>query len=75
VAGNGKNEPYGQPILHQSFVSTPAATTALPMLSGASACGLSFQGKAINDLGVVVGNCDVGPWIWDSVNLKTAVSR
>lgn len=36
------------------------------MLSGASACFASS--KAINNSGVVVGDCDTGPWIWDSVN-------
>ncbi|HLJ15524.1 MAG TPA: hypothetical protein VKV15_13570, partial [Bryobacteraceae bacterium] len=49
VAGYGNNGG-----VYQSFVSTPAATTALLMLSGASACYVSLgHDKAINDSGAL----------------------
>lgn len=63
IAGIGNNS-----TTSQAFIGTTTGTTAIPLPAGATSVtpnGIVFF-IGLNDLGVVIGNSDVGPWIWDS---------
>jgi len=66
VAGvNSTHLPAGA-IFQQAFVGTVAGNTPIPMPPGSLFSSVGNQ--SINDLGIVVGQSNLGGWIWDATN-------
>ncbi len=63
----------------QAFIGSTAGTVAIPLPPGGSYAApkppaFPSGNLALNDSNVVIGQSDVGPWIWDSVNQTRLLS-
>jgi hypothetical protein len=50
----------------QAFIGTTIGSALIPLPLGATTASVTLG--ALNDLGVVVGDSDVGPWMWDAAD-------
>lgn len=57
----------GMGVYQQAFVSTINGSTVIPLPPGATNADMG-ETAVINDAGMVVGDSDVGGWVWDPVN-------